>query len=536
MTSKFLTSAAARSKQSASGSSSGPQPWKPKGYMRKAVKFLLEHAAAALFLDPGLGKTSITLAAISMLFKMNMCQGWIVVAPRRPARMTWTREVRKWSDFNHLDMCLLHGDAKAEDAKTRHQIYVVTYDGLRWLISSGVLKDWLRKGWVDGIVFDELTMMANHDSRRYKDWQKWLHRFDRAWGLTGSPGARGLLKLFGQCFTLDRGKALGRFYTHYRAQFFQPHGDFGFEPAPGAKALIFERLKPLALRMAAEDYLELPKRNIVPVYYDIPDELYSKYVEFEEEYFTIIDKETIRAPNAGVASGKLRQFCSGAIYRQVIDPLTGAPKQRTAQDFITLHEAKLEAFDELMGELNGQQVLVGYEFKHTIARAAAYRGQKLIDMPYIAGGVSDKRGEQLQDMWNAERLDELWVHPASAAHGLNLQEGNAYNLVILDLFWDYELFDQLVRRLLRQGNTASMVNVYAFLGRIKGKSTIDHRVLAKLTQRECDQEELFAAIKDRRQKDVDFDTAMNERLFESNMLRIKAKQSAARRKAKAAGV
>jgi len=27
--------------------------WLPHGYQKKAVKFLLEHAAAALFLDPG---------------------------------------------------------------------------------------------------------------------------------------------------------------------------------------------------------------------------------------------------------------------------------------------------------------------------------------------------------------------------------------------------------------------------------------------------------------------------------------------------
>lgn len=531
MTSKFLTNAAQRSKQSASDSSSGGQSWIPKAYMKKALKFLLEHAAAALFLDPGLGKTSITLAAISYLFKMNMCAGWIVVAPRRPARLVWPREAKKWKDFQHLDMVLLHGADKEILAGERHQVYVVTYEGLLWLINSGLLRMMMRKGWVDGIVFDELSKMKHTKTKRYAIIRKWLPRFNRRWGLTGSPAANGLMDLFGQVFTLDLGKAFGRFVTHYRAQFFQPSGDFGFEPAPGAKDLIFERLKPLALRMAADDYLELPKRNVVEIFYDIPDKLARQYEELEEDYFTIVDRETIRAPNAGVASGKLRQFCSGAIYKQEIDPLTGAPKQRKSTDYVEIHQEKIEAFTDLLDELQGQQVLIGYEFKHDIIRIAKALGRKMEDMPYIAGGVSDTRGEELQDLWNAGKLSELYVHPASAAHGLNLQESDAYNLVIYTMFWNYELYDQLLRRLLRQGNKAQRINIYHLLGRVKGHPTIDVRVGRTLVKKEATQQELFEAIKDRRAKDVDYDVFMNENLHAANMLRVNARKQAARKKA-----
>lgn len=499
--------------------------------MKRAVKFLLEHAAAALFLDPGLGKTSITLAAISFLFRQNLCMGWIVVAPRRPARMTWPREAKKWKDFEHLDLVLCHGEGKEALVNERHQIYVMTYEGFEWLITSGNLKRMLRLGWVDGVVFDELQKMKHTKTKRYMTIKKWLPRFDRRWGLTGSPAANGLLDLFGQCFTLDMGKQLGRFVTHYKAQFFQPSGDYGFEPAPGAAALIYERLKPLALRMAADDYLELPKRNVIPIYYDIPDELYNRYVELEEDYFTIIEKETIRAPNAGVASAKLRQFCSGAIYKQEIDELTGAPKQRKSTDYVEIHDAKLEAFHELKDELQGQQLLVGYEFKHDIIRIAEYSGRKLADMPYIAGGVSDKRGDELQDLWNSQRINELYVHPASASLGLNLQEGSAYNIALFTLVWNFEWWDQLVRRLLRQGSKAKMVNIYHFIGRIKGQNTIDHRVSRTLTRKEATQDELFHAIKDRRAKEVEYDVDYNVRLHESNMLRVKARKQAARKKA-----
>lgn len=531
MTSKFLTTATQRSATSAPPSKDTGLDWNPKNFMKRAVKFLLEHAAAALFLDPGLGKTAITLAAISFLFKKNMCQGWVVVAPRRPARLTWTREVKKWKDFQHLDLVLLHGEGKELLARERHQIYVVTYDGMEWLIKSNILRDWMRKGWVDGIVFDELQKVKHTDTVRYRTISKWLPRFDRRWGLTGSPAANGLLDLFGQCKTLDMGKALGNFVTHYRAQFFQPSGDYGFEPAPGADKLIYERLKPLALRMAAEDYLELPKRNVVPIYYDIPDELYSRYVELEEDYFTIVNKETIRAPNAGVASAKLRQFCSGAIYRQEIDELTGAPKARKSTDYVEIHDAKLEAFHDLKDELQGQQLLVAYEFKHDIMRIAEYSKRALVDMPFIAGGVSDRRGEELQDLWNRQRINELYVHPASASLGLNLQEGSAYNIAFFTMTWNLEWFDQLIRRLQRQGSTAKMVNIYNFIGRVKGQNTIDHRVNRAIIRKDATQDALFKAIQDRRAKEVDYDTDYNERLFAANMVRVNARKSAARKKA-----
>jgi hypothetical protein len=174
---------------------------------------------------------------------------------------------------------------------------------------------------------------------------------------------------------------------------------------------------------------------------------------------------------------------------------------------------------------------VGFEFKHDLIRIAKYTGRKLADMPYIAGGVSDKRGEELQDMWNKELLPELYVHPASAAHGLNLQDSDAYNIIIFTLFWDYELWDQLIRRLLRQGNKAKMINIYHLIGRVKGRPTVEYRVSNALRKKEADQEELFAAIKDRRQKVVDYDVEANERLFAANMLHIEAKKRAARKRA-----
>src|SRR5688572_5256459 len=105
-------------------------PWTPHGFQKKAVKFLLEHAASALFLDPGLGKTSITLAAISFLIKRGIINKVLLVAPLRVCHSVWPKEVEKWKDFNHLRVVVLHGPKKAELLEQEADIYVINFEGL----------------------------------------------------------------------------------------------------------------------------------------------------------------------------------------------------------------------------------------------------------------------------------------------------------------------------------------------------------------------------------------------------------------------
>ncbi len=64
----------------------------PYPYQAFAEKFVLEHKAAGLFLDMGLGKTAITLSACEKLLRDYFeTSKVLVIAPLLPARETWPR-------------------------------------------------------------------------------------------------------------------------------------------------------------------------------------------------------------------------------------------------------------------------------------------------------------------------------------------------------------------------------------------------------------------------------------------------------------
>lgn len=478
--------------------------WTPHAYQRKALKFLLEHGAAALFLDPGLGKTSITIGACKVLLKEKAMMGALVVAPLRPAHTTWPNEVAKWADFADIKLTVLHGGDLLKKVKEGADIFVINYEGLSKLFSRRkVGKVWkyeltelgkeLMKH-ADTLIWDELSKMKNSNSLRYTLVKPWLKKFVRRWGLTGSPASNGLLDLFGQCYVLDEGNALGPFITHYRAAYFLPTDKMGYNwrIKEGAEQAIYDRLRPLALRMDADDYLKLPQQLDIPIKLDLPPEARRVYEELEEELLTMVEDEVITAANQASASSKCRQVCAGALYKHMIDPVTGAPKQRD-RTWAHLHDEKLDALEDLVGELQGQQLLVAYDFNHDLERLL----KRFPKTPYIGGGVSTKRGIELEAQWNAGDIPLLFAHPASVGHGLNLQQSNANHVAWFTLTWDFELYDQFNRRLRRQGNTASHMRVYQFVMR----DTVEESVAFALRRKFKTQKQLLDALKTKKRLD-----------------------------------
>lgn len=496
------------------------KPWIPQEYQKKALKFLVSRLSAGLLLDPGLGKTSITLAGAKLLLKQKKIKGVLVVAPLRVAVSTWLREVNKWEDFKDLDAVVLHGKYKEVLAAEKHQVYVINYEGLAWLIK------WVKKGKVrkaeltpagkalfanvDCLVWDELSKMKHTDTNRFKLIKPHLKRFKYKWGLTGSPASNGLENLFGQCFVLDEGNTLSRFVTHFRAEFFRPIDEYGHTLAlqPGAEERLHTRLRPLMLRMEAEDYIQMPTQLNHVVKYTLPDKVREQYTEIEDHFITVVQEmlkkaegknpavtvdHIITAPNVASSKNKLRQICSGAVYLPQIDPITGEPlagfPKKTSRQWAHLHDEKLSAFEDLVDELQGQQLLVAYDFNHDQERLTKLYPH----VPCIGGGVSAAKGRVYEAQWNAGELPLLFIHPQSGAHGLNLQESNAFHVAWFTLTWDFELYDQLIRRLRRQGNTAKHVHVYHFIG----EDTVEESVMYTLMGKGRTQKSLLDALKTR---------------------------------------
>lgn len=479
-----------------------PKPWVPHGYQKKSVKFLLEHACTALLQDPGLGKTSSVLAAIKVLQKKKMPTKTLIVAPLQAATDTWPGERDKWTDFNHFDMVVLHGPKKEQLLHEDHDIYLINPEGLEWLFD--VTKTKTPRGKVkvdinvkrlkdlgfDILVLDELSLFKHTNTNRFKALKIAVQYFGRRWGLTGSPAANGLMDLFGQCYLLDLGRTFGPYITHFRTQYFDqnPFNQWDYKLKEGAEEAIYKRLSPLALTMSADDYLELPEFVPVDVKVKLPDPVYEMYYAMEENLIAEIGRKTVTASSAGVASGKLRQIANGGIYLNELPMDRLAKARKSDREWEDLHMCKAEAVAELVEELQGKPLLVAYDFEHDLGRLRKVLGK---NVPYIGGGVPTGRRTEIARQWNAGKLPVLLGHPQSIARGLNLQESGNH-VCWHSLTWNFELYDQFNRRILRQGNKAKKVFCY----RLVAAGTIDHVMLASLKNKDTTQRSLFQGLKE----------------------------------------
>lgn len=461
-------------------------PLKLHGYQRDAIKFLLERGGAGLFLDPGLGKTAIALSAFLVLRAESIARRMLVVSPLRPAHLVWPAEIEKWAPFKDLRVVVLHGKEKRAEMLRDDvaDVYVINPEGLDWLARQGVVM----RGFFDVLCVDESTRFKHTRTQRFKTLRAMLNGFRRRWILTGSPAPNGLLDLFGQVFIVDQGHALGQYVTHYRTTYFMQtgYGGYTWVPMRGAPQKIYDRLAPFVLRMSEKDYLSLPPLTTTDVRVELPPKARRTYSELETMLFTRLDRGEVTAANAAVAIMKCRQVANGGIY---VD-LEGEDdvKERIAEH---VHDAKAEAVAEIIEELSGQPALVAYEFAHDLERLRAVLGR---DVPHIGGGVTPKRSREIEAAWNDGKLDVLFVQPQSAAHGLNLQRGGRA-LIFHSLTYSWEDYDQLVRRVYRQGQTQRV-----FVYRIIARDTVDEAIVDTLSAKRRTQNALFDALGRYRQK------------------------------------
>lgn len=484
------------------------KPWKPHAYQRKAVKFLLEHAGAGLFLDPGLGKTSITLSALKILKAEEVSGRSLVIAPLRICHSVWPVEAKKWTNFEDLKIEVLHGSKKEKLLQESDaDIFCINPEGLEWLF--GVTKTKTRNGKtrvdidrkrcdflfkklnITDLVIDESTKFKRASSQRFKILRLVLQHFKRRWILTGTPAPNGMMDLFAQIFIIDLGRSFTPYITHFRKRFFNAVGFGGYTYVlrPGAEQEIYRIIKPLVLRLDAKDYLEVPEVLPNPVRITLPDEAMGIYREMEDELVVELDSGVFTAASGSAAMMKCEQIANGGLYNQRDELLR--QRARAGKEWTLIHNAKDEAVQEIVDELNGQPVVIAYQFDHDLERLRAVFGK---DVPYIGGGVSAKEGKRIEEEWNRGRIPVLLLQPQSAAHGLNLQ--NASDAEVGHVIWysltsDLELFDQLNKRIARQGSRHKRVIAHMLIAR----KTVDEAKERRLASKDKRQTALLDALR-----------------------------------------
>lgn len=400
----------------------------------------------------------------------------LVIGPLRVARDVWPAELKKWDGFDFLRMSVIVGDAKARAAAVMKpaDVYVINRENVKWLVEYFEKK---RVPWpFDMVVIDELSSFKNHQSQRWKALRKVRPRIRRIVGLTGTPASNGLMDLWAEVFLIDKGERLGRFIGQYRNAYFKagamnPYTGvvYNYVPLRGAEDRIYERISDITVSMKALDYLAMP--DYMPVTHEVemsPKER-DLYERMKAELVVSIDGENIDAANAAVLSGKLLQMANGAIYTD-------------GGDMVPIHERKLDMLEDLIEQANGQNVLIAYWYRHDHSRIV----ERLTALGYKPRDL--KSAADIAD-WNAGKIQVGLISPASAGHGLNIQDGG-HILIWFSMIWSLEMYQQTNARLWRQGQK-ELVTVHHIVCR----DTVDGDVLSALKRKDTTQQNLIVAVK-----------------------------------------
>ena len=446
----------------------------PYPHQQAGIDWILTHPACALLWGMGTGKTVTTLTAIDRLLYDCFEDGPVlVIAPKRVAENTWSKEAEKWEHLRHLRVSKLMGGAKARSEALRTvfegpfaDVYVINRENVCWLVE--------RCGgrWpFPMVVIDELSSFKSAQAKRWKALRRVRGRIRRLIGLTGTPRPGGLEDLWPEIYLLDGGARLGRTLTAFRSRYLLPekqngHIVYSYRPREGAEDEVHAKLSDICMSLRKEDVLRLPGQIYEDIVLTPPAELLRRYKRFErEKVLECLDNDgDIVALNAASLTGKLLQFANGAIYDQ-----DGKAHE--------VHSIKLEALEELIEASGGDPVLVFYAFKHDRDRIRQRISCRELSTP-----------EDI-DAWNRKEIPVAIAHPASVGHGLNLQRGG-HIIIWYGLTWSLELYQQANERLNRPGQT-EVCRVYHLI--LKG--THDERVLQALARKDTGQQALIDALK-----------------------------------------
>lgn len=442
--------------------------YEPHNYQQFATDFILDHPISCLMLDMGLGKTVITLTALWQLALDSFDVSRIlVIAPKRVAEDTWPKELSKWEHLSGLDATLVMGTQAEREAALRQQtfLYIINRENVSWLVAN--------HPWdFDMVVIDELSSFKSNQAQRFKAMKKVRPLVSRIVGLTGTPAPNSLLDLWPEMYLMDMGQRLGRFIGGFRDRFFTPDKRnreiiYSYKPREGAEEAIYGLISDICISMKAVDYLDMPELIMNRIEVSMDSRERKIYDDFQRDMVVSLQGEELDAVNAAALSGKLTQMANGAVYGE-------------NRKVLHIHDRKLDALEDLMEAANGKPLLVAYWYEHDLQRIKArFKNARCIDTT------------QDIDDWNAGKIPLALIHPASAGHGLNLQEGGC-TIVWFGLTWSLELYQQLNARLWRQGQKHTVV-----IHHIVTIGTHDEDVLRALGNKDTRQSALIDAVRAR---------------------------------------
>ena len=410
-------------------------------HQQRAATWFYEHDAAFLIAPLGAGKGAAALTALAELIHDGQRRHALVIAPKLVAKTVWPTEIATWPHLQHLRIAVLDGspERRRELLATApaREVTAIGVDLVPWLVAelSALADD---HPILDVLIVDETSRLKDPSGKRARALLRVAKRFRTRWGLTGTPRPNSSMDLFMPAAVITNGALWGRAFIPWQKQHFRPRDPFGREwvALPGAEEQIATDFGTVAMVVADEDMPDLPPLNIVVTRVELPDPVMATYETMQRELFATLDERSIEAASALIATGKLAQMANGFLYGDGAD------------DAVPVHSTKIDWLRELVESLEGEPLLIAYEFVEDLRNIRRAFG----DVPALGGETSARAAAQLVEAWNRGALPLLAFHPASAGHGLNLQHGGS-RMAWLSPSWSAELTEQAIARIYRPGQS-----------------------------------------------------------------------------------
>lgn len=415
-------------------------------YQERLVDFLIAHDKAIISVDMGLGKTASVLHYLERRRPASV----LIVAPKRVAETVWLQEAYKW-DLAHCssNMVICSGTAAKRrqalsDASKPYKIMgrdnIKDVEGMRF----------------DVLVLDELTSFKTVDCMRSSIVRR-IAAPVRI-GLTGTFIANGAIDIFGQAAALGLFKATDKVSRKGRITVpeFYSWRSYYFVDVLSGSGMKFSKWKPTKpldeilrplqaniFTLRAADYLEIPPVSYVPHWVSLSTAERSGYDSMEAMLMAEVGGEVVSA-DEDARFMKLQTLADGFMY-----DVDGSPYRHK-------DSSKLSEVAEFCARCaaEGERVLLFYAFKEE----ARWLCEKFDS--YGLRYTSAKCRGFMED-WTSGNVDVLMAHPASAGHGLNLQDGGRM-IVWSSITYNFESWAQANARLARQGQRKA-VQVHVFM-------------------------------------------------------------------------
>jgi SNF2 family DNA or RNA helicase len=443
-----------------------------RSYQERLATFLYERDAAFAIAPLGAGKGAAALTALAELIRDGQRRHALVIAPKLVAETVWPQEIAAWPHLQHLRVAVLNGTAERRRALLRaaaeREVTVIGIDLVPWLVAElAAFAD--NHPLFDMLVIDETSRLKDPSGKRARALLKVAGRFRTRWGLTGTPRPNSSQDLFMPAAVITDGALWGRAFVPWQKRHFRPRDPFGREwtALPGAEEQIAADFSAVAMTVADEDMPDLPPLNIVVTRVELPGAVMAIYKTMQQELFAALEARTIEASSPLVATGKCAQLANGFLYDAGND------------DPVEAHTIKIDWLRELVESLDGEPLLIVYEFLEDLRSIRRAFGE----VPALGGSTPAGEAKRLVAAWNTGALPLLALHPAAAGHGLNLQHGGS-RMAWLSPSWSAELTEQAIARIYRPGQTQHVTIHICVAGGTVDEMKRD-RVLGKMSAQEA---------------------------------------------------